>query len=150
MTKERGGSLIFLAAGIYGLVFSVGLPMGRWNEPGAGVFPLALSILLCLSGISWFIRGRAKGKEKGALDTKGFVRRYTTAFRIVCVTAAFILVIEPLGYVLTSILYLFVLFTWVSRYRLWTALLLAVAFGAGSWLFFEKLLTTPLPAGFWS
>ena len=51
MTKERGGSLIFLAAGIYGLVFSTGLPFGRWNEPGPGVFPLALSILLCISGL---------------------------------------------------------------------------------------------------
>jgi hypothetical protein len=28
MTKERGGSLIFLAAGVYGLVFSIQLPEG--------------------------------------------------------------------------------------------------------------------------
>jgi hypothetical protein len=52
-----------------------------------------------------------------------------------------------LGYLLTSLLYMFVLFLWVSRYRLWVAVVLAITFGAGSWLFFERLLATPLPKG---
>ena len=148
MTKERGGGLIFLAAGIYGLVFSIGLPFGRWNEPGPGVFPLALSILLCISGIVWFIRGRAKGETRKSAGLKEFSHKYVTAFQIVGLTGMFILVLEPLGYLLTSILYLFVLFLWVCRYRLWVAAVFAITFGAGSWLFFEKLLTTPLPKGF--
>jgi putative tricarboxylic transport membrane protein len=148
MTKERGGGLIFLAVGIYGLVFSMGLPLGSWNEPGPGVFPLGLSILLCLSGVLWLIRGGGKGGPAPA-PAGGGIRRYGTAFRIVGLTAAFILALEPLGYLLASILYLLVLFAWVSRYRPRTALLLAVTFGVGSWLFFQKLLTTQLPAGLW-
>ena len=148
MTKERGGSLIFLAAGIYGLVFSIGLPFGRWNEPGPGVFPLALSILLCISGIVWFIRGKKKGETKKSAGLEEFPRRYVTAAQIVGLTGMFILVLEPLGYLLTSILYLFLLFLWVCRYKLWVAAVFAVTFGAGSWIFFEKLLTTPLPKGF--
>jgi putative tricarboxylic transport membrane protein len=148
MTKERGGSLIFLAAGIYGGVFSLGLPMGRWSEPGPGVFPLLISILLCVSGVVWFIRGKAKREEQqAATAVEGPSRKYATAARIVGVTAAFILFLEPLGFVVTSTAYLFVLFCWVSRYRLWSAALLAVVFGTGSWLFFEKLLNTPLPNG---
>ena len=148
MTKERGGSLIFLAAGIYGMVFSLGLPLGRWNEPGPGVFPLALSILLCISGIVWFIRGKAKGETRKSAGLKEFPRRYVTAAQIVGLTGMFILALEPLGYLLTSILYLLSLFLWVCRYKLWVAAIFAITFGAGSWLFFEKLLTTPLPKGF--
>lgn len=148
MTKERGGSLIFLAAGIYGLVFSTSLPMGRWNEPGPGVFPLAISILLCISGIAWFIHGKSKGEKKETAGGGDFARRFITAAQIVGLTGGFIAALEPLGYLLTSILYLFILFAWVSRYRLWVAAVYAVTFGAGSWLFFEKLLTTPLPKGF--
>jgi hypothetical protein len=30
-----------------------------------------------------------------------------------------------------------------------SAAVLAIACGMGSWFFFEKLLTTPLPKGFW-
>lgn len=147
MTKERGGSLIFLAAGIYGLVFSVGLPLGQWNEPGPGVFPLTLSILLCISGIVWFIHGKAKGEAGKPAGLKEFSRKYVTAAQIVGLTGAFIFILEPLGYLLTSILYLFVLLLWVSRYKLWVAAVFAITFGAGSWFFFEKLLSTPLPQG---
>jgi hypothetical protein len=150
MTKERGGSLIFLAAGVYGFVFSVQLPLGRWNQPGAAVFPLSLSILLCIFGISWFIRGKGGRGKQETISLKGFVRKFMTPIQIVGLTAAFILTFELLGYLLASTIYLFVLFLWVSRYRLWTALVLAIVFGAGSWLFFEKLLATPLPKGFLS
>ena len=148
MSKERGGSLIFLAAGIYGLVFSIQLPLGRWNQPGPAVFPLGLSILLCIFGISWFIQGKGNAEKKETVGLGGFVRKFITPIQIVALTAAFILTFDSLGYLLASMLYLFVLFLWVSRYRFWTALGLAIAFGAGSWLFFEKVLTTSLPKGF--
>jgi hypothetical protein len=148
MSKEGSGGLIFLAAGIYGLIFSIQLPLGKWNQPGPAVFPLGLSILLCIFGVSWFILGRGKGEKKEIVNLGGLVRKFITPLQIIGVTAAFILTLELFGYFLTSTLYLFVLFLWVSRYRLWTAFVLAVAFGAGSWLFFEKLLTTSLPKGF--
>jgi putative tricarboxylic transport membrane protein len=147
MTKEQGGSLIFLAAGLYGIVFSIGLPLGRWNEPGPGVFPLGLSALLCVSGILWFARGKGNGGEKKSAGLGEFVRKFVTPLRIIGLTAALILSLERLGYLLASTLYLFILFTWVSRYRLWTAFALAIAFGAASWLFFGRLLGTPLPRG---
>ena len=150
MIKERGGGLIFLAAGIYGLVFSVQLPLGRWNQPGPAVFPLGLSILLCIFGISWFMRGKGEREKEETVSLKRFVRKFMTPIQIVGVTAAFILTFELLGYLLASTIYLFALFFWVSRHRWWTALVLAIVFGAGSWLFFEKLLTTPLPKGFLS
>jgi putative tricarboxylic transport membrane protein len=146
MTKERGGSLIFLAAGIYGLVLSIRLPLGRWNEPGSGVFPLVLCCLLCLFGMFWFIRG--KGKKAEPVGLGEFLRKYKTPLKITGITAAFILFLQPLGYLLASTLYLFVLLMWVSRYSLRVAIILSLAFGPGSWLFFKKLLSTPLPRGF--
>ena len=147
MTKERGGALIFLAAGIYGIAFSSGLPFGRWNEPGPAIFPLIVSILLCASGIAWFVGGKAKERKQEALVWRQLVRKYRNPLRIVAFTAAFIVALYPIGYLLTSTLYLFALFFWVSGHRLSVAVLLAAVFGPASWLVFGKLLTTPLPAG---
>ncbi len=147
MTKERGGSLIFLAVGTYGLIFSVGLPLGRWNEPGPAVFPLALSVLLCASGVFWFNQGKGKQEKRESAGPGGLIHKYKTPLQIIGLTAAFILALVPLGYLLASTLYIFILFLWVSRYRLRIAVPLAVIFGIGSWLFFEKLLVTPLPQG---
>ena len=143
MTKKRAGSLVFLIAGIYGLIFTLRLPMGRWNEPGAGAFPLIVCILLCLSGIFLFISGNGKAEN----DWPSMIRRQWIPFQIVLVTGAFITALDRLGYLLTASLYLFVLLWWVSRYKLWIALSLAVLLGATSWYLFAKLLATPLPQG---
>jgi putative tricarboxylic transport membrane protein len=147
MTKERGGSIIFLAAGIYGLVYSIGLPLGKWNAPGPGVFPLSLSILLCVFGLVWFVQGRAKEGEKPRERLAGLFGKSGTPLRIAGITAAFIFLLEPLGYLPASMVYTFTLFCLISRYRFWIAATLAVTFGAGSWVFFTKVLSTPLPMG---
>ena len=145
MKKEHAGSLIFLLAGIYGLIFAVQLPLGRLNRPGAGVFPLSLSILLCLSGVLGFILTKRTGE--GTLDWRGLSRKLVTPLKILGLTASFIVSLNLLGYLMTAWLYIFVLLFWVSGYRLWISLVLAVSIGVGSSLFFEKLLALQLPSG---
>jgi hypothetical protein len=150
MTKERGGSLIFLLVGIYGLIFSSPLSLGKWNDPGPGVMPLFLSILLCVSGISWFVVGKPKGGEKTGIDWRSMARLLKTPFQIVVLTAAFVLAMTRIGYLAGSFLYLFLIFFLVSRYKLRTATGLAIILGIGSWLFFVRLLVIQLPAvGIW-
>jgi hypothetical protein len=143
MTKRRAGSLVFLIAGFYGLILTVQLPMGKWNEPGAGAFPLIVSILLCVFGVGMFV----SGKGKVALDWRVLVKEQWTPFQIIVLTGAFIFAMEKLGYLLSSCLYIFTLLFWVSRYRIGMAVGLAVCIGVGSWYMFGKVFETPLPRG---
>ena len=145
MNKDRAGSLLFLLAGIYGFVFSSQLPIGEWNQPGPAVFPLSLSILLCISGALRFIQ--EKGKEK--TDWGGLIKKSATPWQIVVLTLSFILALDWLGFLVTSFLYLFFLFRWVSQYKLGAAMVLALIFGLGSWFFFGKVLAVQLPTGLW-
>jgi putative tricarboxylic transport membrane protein len=151
MTNDRAASLLFLCAGIYGFYFSVQLPMGRWNEPGPGVFPITLSLLLLISGAAWFIRGK-RGTEKKDEGQKGgvyaVIKGQATPLKIVGITALFIVAFNWLGYLVASSLYLFFLLLWVSRYRIIVSATLAVAIGVGSWYFFAKILAVSLPQGF--
>jgi hypothetical protein len=135
--------MVLMAVGLYGLILSVQLPMGKWNEPGAGAFPLMVSILLCAAG--GFIFLRAKSAEQ--FDWRDILRRQWVPFQIVAATAGFILALERLGYLVTASLYAFALLYWVSRYRLWMATGAALGLGVGSWLVFGKLFATPLPVG---
>ena len=143
MNKQRAGAVVLLLAGVYGLLFSLFLPMGTWSEPGAGTFPLIVSALLVLSGVAIFARAR----ERAAVDWAGLWREQWAPFQIVVLTGAFVLALEPLGYLLTASLYAFALLFWVSRYRLWTALGIGLLLGVGSWYIFAKVFETPLPQG---
>jgi putative tricarboxylic transport membrane protein len=151
MTKDRATSVLFLLTGIYGLYFSIQLPMGRWNEPGPGVFPITLSILLLISGVAWFIVGKrgSEGKsEAEKTDRRDIFKTLSTPLKIVGITALLILVFNRVGYLVASSLYIFILLFWVSRYRIIVSFLLALSIGIGSWYFFEKILAVQLPKGF--
>ena len=153
MTNDRTASLLFLASGIYGFYYSVQLPMGRWNEPGPGVFPFTISLLLLISGAVWFIRGKRGKAEKREGEKAGgfaFLRNLATPLKIVGLTALFILIFNRVGYLITSSLYLFILLLWVSRYKVIVSAALAVGIGVGSWYFFAKILAVQLPQGFLS
>jgi hypothetical protein len=143
LIKDRLGGLIFLLAGIYGLIFSLSLPMGRWNEPGPGVFPIVLALLLVLSGVLMMTQGK-KGKEESEGRRK-FLRPLIAPGQIVLLTLAFILSLERIGYLGTAVAYMLLLFLWVCRYRLGPALGMAAAFGVGSWYLFVKILGVQLP-----
>ena len=151
MTNDRAASLLFLCTGIYGFVFSVQLPMGRWNEPGPGVFPFTLSLLLLIFGAAWFIRGKQRARAKDQGEKAGayaVIKKLATLLKIVGLTALFILAFNRVGYLITATLYLFILLWWVSRYRVVVSAGLAIAIGVGSWYFFAKILVVSLPQGF--
>jgi putative tricarboxylic transport membrane protein len=143
MNKTRAGSLVLFVAGAYGFMLSLRLPLGKLNAPGAGAFPLVVSILLAISGIFIF----ASERQRGDIDWRELIKEQWTPFRIVVLTAGFILALDRLGYLLSSSLYMFALLAWVSRYRLWVAIALAITLGVGSWYIFGKLFATPLPEG---
>ena len=150
MNKERAASLIFLSSGIYGLTFGLQLPLGHLREPGPGMLPLCLSILLCLSGIVWLIYARKKGmadREQRRADWQETLKKFVTPLKIIGVTAAYILTMTKIGFLLGSLLYLLLLFFWISRYKVWIAVGLSLLIGVGSWYFFGKILAIQLPKG---
>jgi cell division protein FtsW (lipid II flippase) len=149
MNKEQVGGLIFLLAGIYGITFSLSLPMGRWNEPGPGAFPFGLAILLAFSGIMIIARAKSKKEEKKEGEGRGFLRKLITPLLIVFLTLGFILILERVGYVSSVSVYLFILFFGICRYKLPLAAGMAVVFGLGSWYLFVKILGVQLPRSFW-
>jgi putative tricarboxylic transport membrane protein len=149
MNKDHVGGLIFLLTGIYGITFSLGLPMGRWTEPGPGAFPFGLAILLAFSGIMIIIRAKSKKEEKKEGEGRGFLRNLITPLLIVLLTLGFILTLERVGYVSSVSVYLFILFFGICRYKLPLAAGMAVVFGLGSWYLFVKILGVQLPLSFW-
>jgi hypothetical protein len=143
MSKERLGALGFLLAGIIGLIQSAVLPWGSLARPGPGLFPLLLSVLLCILGALLLFSER----RQEPLQWAAMVRRRARIWQIILLTGAFIVTLERLGYPLVSLFYLFALFSWTCRFRVGQAAGLAALLTVASWYAFVGLLGVQLPPG---
>jgi hypothetical protein len=113
------------------------------EKPGPGVFPLILSVLLCMIGASLLFSAKGQGR----LRWGEIVRQKARVWQIVLQTGVFILTLEWLGYPLASAIYLFSLFSWTCRFRVGQAAGLAALLTVASWYLFVRFLGVQLPPG---
>jgi putative tricarboxylic transport membrane protein len=143
MKKESVGSLFFLIVGFSSFFLSLKYGIGSLSQPGSAMFPLVLSISLCIIGTLLFI----SGSQEKRIDWRVPLKQFGRPLKIFVLTVGFILAFERLGFLATSFLYLLGLFLWVCRFRVWVAVLWAVLLTSASFYFFAKLLSVLLPMG---
>ena len=146
MTKDHVGGVFFFFVGVWVFSLAIRLPVGKLAEPGPALFPLSLSFLLSITGILIFFSGQRKTKIDGRAD----FRKLGKPLAIILLTLAFIIFMGRLGYLLASCLYLFSLFFFVCRFRLFVGVILSGILAVGSWYLFGRVLGIMLPPGPWN
>jgi putative tricarboxylic transport membrane protein len=154
--------LVVAGAGVVLLVGARGIEDAV--RPAAGVgpatLPTALSVLLIIAGLLLAVIGW-RGQDRGAEVRRDGVAETVDELvhhgepdvpwrRLVVVVALFIgyaLVFVPLGYMLSTALYLGVMVTVIDRARWKRNLIFAVAFAVIVYFGFTELLGVQLPAG---
>ena len=133
--------LFALAAGTG--IASAGMPMGTYNLPGPGVFPLALSVLLAGGAgirIAWLVLRR--------VEDAGEVRLGHRNIAVACLALAGVaLCLERAGFLLTAVVFLLVLYRAFSEAGWGKVIVLSAAVVAGFHLLFERLIGITLPMG---
>ena len=145
MKKDQVGGLFFAFLGMSFFLLSFKLPAGKITQPGPGIFPLTLSVLLLVIGLVIFF----SGKEKANLDWRKALPNLAKPAAIILLTLAFIILMNRLGYLFASFLYLLGLLLVVCRFKLFFSAALSGILAAGSWYFFGKILGIQLPLGPW-
>lgn len=142
-TGETVVCAVLLAIAIGTGVASAGMPMGSYNLPGPGVFPLALSVLLGAGAalrIAW-LHVRPAGEA-------GEVRLGHRNIVIVCLALAGVAVgLDRAGFLITAGVFLVVLYRAFSGATWWRVVVAAAAALAGFHLFFERFIGVTLPMG---
>jgi putative tricarboxylic transport membrane protein len=145
MNTERIAFLILLIVSLYGLISSSQMPLGQLQEPGAGFFPLTLSIILfSLAGLGFVLPNRSKAVFPFRIS---FLGDLGMPVKIFLSTAMAIFFFESAGFLAIGVLFLTLLFFWVSGYRFWKALIFGIAGGMAGWFLFVKLLGVSMPGG---
>jgi len=131
-----------LAGGVTLAIFSWQLDLGNFRMPGPGAWPFLLAIAIALLG-GWLVfrpQPSTKVALKGAPRWGGLAMALGTLF-------GYVLILEWLGYIVTTVLLLFVQLHWVENQR-WTKSLFISLLGAAiSFLLFGLWLKVPLPSG---
>jgi hypothetical protein len=136
-------ALALLLLGLYGVFEASRMPMGSVALPGPGVFPLALSILLCLASLSVLAGLVVAPPEPG--ERVGVIHGpVLLALAALCGVA---LLIERAGFLLTMTLFLLVLYKAFSPLGWLRAGAAAVVSAVALYGFFSYGIGLSLPRG---
>ncbi len=142
-------SIFWLAMGILLTIWAISYPIGSFSQPGPGLYPLVLGILLIFLSLNLLF-----GKIKKNLDLKeisspiftrgGWKKVGYTVLILILATFFF----ERIGYLFTFFLLIMLLMIGAGH-KSWKRILLISFFSAlGIYIIFVLLLKQPLPRGF--
>lgn len=146
---DRGFSVLLLAIGVAFFFEAAKLPFWTRSTPGSGMFPTLASLaLVAVSGLSllgsFTARGERPAPSGGFWPRRDALRAQAYGLGAL---AAYILTLAPLGFVLSTFVFLSLcLLALEPKHRL-RSIVLAGLVSAGAYFFLVVLLKMPLPSG---
>jgi hypothetical protein len=146
-------ALFWFGFGLVTAVASVDYGLGSLPEPGPGLTPFLLGLLLGLATLPLVIKGariwaqdRPAGRRPPSPLAGGDLKKVGLALAAM---VGFALALTKLGFLLCSFLTMAVLFALINAFR-WRGVILASALSSGGcWVLFRWLLKVDLPRGWW-
>ena len=132
-----GGSQVYLA---------LELSRGTLAEPGPGLFPLLVGVLMCAASLSCLWPAMLEPNSV-KFDLRGDAQRLAV---LVAAFVAFIFLLPRVGFILPSMLLLLVTLQVFGMRGLWRRLAIAAAITAAAVLIFETFLAVRFPTPSWS
>ena len=124
---------------------SVHLSMGRVKHPGPGFLPFGLALCLIILSLALILKS-----WKGDISPIPFwpQRTWLRPLLGVSIFILYALVIQSLGFVLTTLFFLIIWMRLIERVRWRTLIGISIGTTAGLYLIFVFFLEVPLPTGF--
>jgi putative tricarboxylic transport membrane protein len=135
-----GVMLVLLGAAV--LTLGWHLPFGTPASPGPGMLPfLVVGLMMALAAL--LILQAGSSPPLATIEWTDVPH----ALRVIAVAAAAATLYEPVGFIITMGLMMFVLMFLIERQRLFRSAIVASCVTVGAYLLIAELLKTPLPMG---
>ena len=139
---------------VVGLIFckgAIGFGLGTLNEPGPGFFPFWMSVSLISFSVIHFLSSLKKEGTPYLPAGPTFWPEAAYMVRIIviiCLLFMFVIALNHLGFVVTTLLFMFLLLKFIEPRKTRTVLLIACLTTVFAYGIFELWLNTNLPRGF--
>lgn len=142
-TFDRYSGIVFFAIGIAFVFGSRSISTSAYgSNVGANIFPMILGSFLALLSLrliyETFRNQQKEAKKKQQLDYKRFGIIFTAA-------VLYALLLEPIGFVLSTFLFLMVGFQTMQRGRMMISIVISAAFAIGVYYLYVHVLDGSLP-----
>jgi putative tricarboxylic transport membrane protein len=139
VTTARLGALVPLVLGVSGAVVSAGLGIGSLGAPGAGLWPLVISLLMITASATALL------KAKQDDDVEAFDRGILTVVLSVVSLLAYAALLPMVGFEIPTVLLLFFWIKILGREGWRSAVTVSLVATAVVYGLFVLLLAVPLP-----
>ena len=136
-------ALLLLSAIALGEALRLGIGWGDIG-PRGGFFPFWLGVILAGSSLFTLLQGLRRPPTPKPFLSREALRPVLT---VILPIAGAVLLIEVVGFYLTSLLYLFGYMWWSGRHTWSTTLLISLLFPVVIFFIFERWFLIPLPKG---
>jgi len=144
---DRTSSLVWLAFSLLICIESFRLPLGSVREPGPGFLPLLVGVILAGLSAICFLQGR-RVPSAGPKGVWYPAERWKNLIWVLFSLFAYALLLDILGFLITTFLFLVCLFRFGMETQRWTRSLAGSAIASVScYAVFELWLRTQLPKG---
>ena len=147
--KEILGGLFWIATGILFLSGAIKYGIYEGGAPGPGLIPfLGSTVLICLAIfllINAYLKLRVSERIRGPFFPEK--DSFKKIFLSVLATAIYGIVLEYIGFVVTSFFFILFLMKFIEPQKWRTSLLTSLLTAFTSYLLFQKLLQVQLPMG---
>ena len=143
--SELWGGLVGLALGIFVIWAGYKLKIGSINDPGSGFVLFYTGILMCLFALSIIVAAITEGGQTVRSLWAG--THWTKPLVVIGCLALFASLLQPLGFLLSSIPLLLLLLRVIDPVRWTLAIPLAVLAPLGVWWVLKHALLIQLPSG---
>jgi putative tricarboxylic transport membrane protein len=141
MARDPASALFWLAVAILVAIQSVALKLGTLRQPGPGFFPFWSAIVLGVLSVVLLVGSKSRPAPAPAGDSKSWMPAIVAGALIV-----YVLLLERLGFVTVTFLFLLFLFRLVRKGWLVSGLAALIGTGACYGLF-QLWLKSQLPRG---
>jgi putative tricarboxylic transport membrane protein len=124
------------------------IPSLAFGDPlGARAFPRLIVAGLVLSAVLWVFEDRVTAKLPDVFTEHTEGNHFTAVLAVAACTLAYVLALVPVGYVISTLLFLLVLTNHFNKGKWVANIATSVLFPVTSYVLFTKLLGVPLPYG---
>jgi putative tricarboxylic transport membrane protein len=148
---DKVSSLAWLMASIAIIVGSSHYPVGSWSRPGPAFLPLLCGIIMAALSLVVFVQAMLRDSKEAKAEAEGsfFTPRWTRLITTLIILFAYAFLLEPLGYILMTFVFMLFVLKVVEPTKWTTSLIVAVLTTLVSYLLFESWLKVPMPKGLW-